>query len=394
MQAVILMAGKSTRTHPLTLTRPKALLPIANKPLIQHIFENLKGRVDEIILVVGYRKEMIQEHFGDEFEGMKLTYVEQKEQLGTAHAVLSAKGIAKNRFIVMNGDDIYHKDNIVDVLDSDYSLLVEKVKDPSRFGVWIIDQNKVRGFVEKPKKFVSDVANCGLYVLDERIFSEIEKLEKSERGEYELNEAVNSLAKYQDIYCAESNGKWSPIGYPWNLLNANGCILKELQSSVIEGKVEPNTTILGNVFIGKGTVVKNGTYIEGPTVIGENCYIGPNAYIRPNTSIGNNCRIRGEVVDSIIMDNTTAKHSCYIGHSVIGENCNIGAGTVTADYRHDEKYHVTVINGRKVDTGLRKLGAFIGDNVKTGINTSIYPGRKIWHGKCTLPGEIVKKDIE
>jgi bifunctional UDP-N-acetylglucosamine pyrophosphorylase/glucosamine-1-phosphate N-acetyltransferase len=92
------------------------------------------------------------------------------------------------------------------------------------------------------------------------------------------------------------------------------------------------------------------------------------------------------------MKNSTAKHFSYIGHSVIGEDVNIAAGTVTSDYRHDGKEHTTMINGRKIGTNRRKLGAFIGDNVRTGINTSIYPGRKIWPGMFTLPGEIVKED--
>jgi len=121
--------------------------------------------------------------------------------------------------------------------------------------------------------------------------------------------------------------------------------------------------------------------------------IGPNAYLRPNTTIGNNCVIRAEVVDCIIMDNTKAKHFSYLGHSVIGENVNIAAGTITADFRHDGDMHTTLVNGVIVNTERTKLGAMIGDNVRTGINTIIYPGRKIWVEKSTLPGQVVKEDL-
>ncbi len=395
MKAVIMAAGKSTRTNPLTKTRPKALLPIANKPILQHNLENLDGLVDEVILVVGYRKEMIEERFGKNFGGIKLTYVEQKDQMGTAHAVLPAEGHVKGRFVVMNGDDIYHKDNIKDVIDSDYSLLVQKVKDPTRFGVWVTEDNKIRGFAEKPKKFVSDVANCGLYVVDERIFPEIKKLKKSERGEYELNEAINSFAKTQDINCVVANKRWLSIGYPWSLLDVSEKVLECMENPRIEGEVEPNATIKGNVWIGKGTVVKNGSYIEGPVMIGENCSIGPNCYIRPSTTIGNNCKVGNavEIKNCIVMDNTRIGHLSYFGDSVLGCGINVGAGCIAANLRHDKCNVKTHVNGNLTDSGRRKLGTTIGDNASLGINTSIYPGRNIWPDKCTVPCQVVDKDI-
>lgn len=396
MKAVILAAGNSTRTYPLTLSIPKALLPIGNKPLLQHNLESMEGVVDEAILIVGYKKEMIEERFGSSFKGIKLTYAEQKEQLGTGHAVLPAEGHVKGRFVVMNGDDIFHRNNIRDVIDSDYSLLVEKVKEPSRFGVWIAEDNKVKGFAEKPKRFVSDLVNCGLYVLDERIFGEIKKLKKSERGEYEINEAINSFAKYQDVNCVVANGRWLSVGYAWNLLDVNERLLGEMKSTGIRGEVESNATIKGNVSIGKGTVVKNGSYIEGPVIIGENCSIGPNCYIRSSTTIGNSCRIGNavEIKNSIIMDKTRISHLSYLGDSVIGSDVNIGGGTIAANIRHDNQNIKSYVNKKLTDTGRRKFGTVIGDGVKTGMNTSIYPGRKIWPGKQTAPCQVIDRDIE
>jgi len=166
-------------------------------------------------------------------------------------------------------------------------------------------------------------------------------------------------------------------------------VMKKMQ---IHGKIEPNVTIKGNVFVGKGTLIKSGTYIEGPVYIGNDCEIGPNAFIRKDTVIMDMVRTRAEIVDSVLMEGVAAKHNCYIGHSVIGENVNIGAGTISADYRHDAKNNITIVNGKKVDSKRRKLGAFIGNNVNTGIGTLIYPGRKIWPNLGTLPGEIVTKD--
>jgi len=160
-----------------------------------------------------------------------------------------------------------------------------------------------------------------------------------------------------------------------------------------KGTIEKNVTIKGEVFIGEGSVIKSGTYIEGPVYIGNDCEIGPLAHIRKDTVILDKCRIgKMELFDILIMENTTGKHTGYAAHSVIGSNVNIGAGTITADYRHDGKNNMTIIKGKKVDSKRRKLGAMIGDDVCTGIGTLIYPGRKLWPNTSTLPGEIVTKD--
>lgn len=392
MKAVILAAGQSTRTHPLTITIPKALLRVAGKPLLQHDLEALAGIADEAVIVVGFMKDKIREYFGDEFMGIRLAYAEQGEQLGTGHALLSAEPHLSGEFIALAGDDIYSRENIENLLKETPSLLGMEVRDPSRFGVWVEKEGFVSGFQEKPEEPLSNLANCSLYVLGPEIFPHLRALRKTKRGEYELNEAVNSLARERPVRIVRAKEGWIPVGYPWHVLEANQYLLDRMKPAM-EGEVDELARITGKVSIGPGTVIRAGTCIEGPVLIGKNCTIGPGAYLRPHTSIGDNCRIRAEVVDSVIMDNTTAKHHSYIGHSVIGRNVNIAAGTVTADYRHDASEHRALIKGRKVSTGRKKLGAFIGDGVRTGINTTIYPGRKIWPGLTTLPGEIVKKDI-
>ena len=152
----------------------------------------------------------------------------------------------------------------------------------------------------------------------------------------------------------------------------------------------------GTVAIGKGTVIRPGVVIDGPVIIGEDCTIGPNAWIRSYTAIGNGCRAgQGtEIKASILMDGARVPHLSYVGDSVLGEDVNFGCGTITANFRHDEGNHSSMVKGELVDTGRRKLGAIVGDGVHTGINTSIYPGRKLWPGTSTLPGEVVIRDIE
>ncbi len=394
MQAVILCAGSSTRTYPLTVNKPKALLKVMNKTLLEHNLEQLEGLADEAVIVVGFKKKMIKEFIGNSYKKIKIRYAEQKEQLGTGHALLQAKDMINDRFVVLMGDYLYSKKDIESCLRHEHCVLAKEVNDPEKWGILSLKGNFLGKIDEKPKNTKAKLANTGLYVLDKEIFSILENIKKSERNEIELIGAVNEFAKNQKVNVKKVKDYWLPIGYPWHLLEANAFFLNKIEKTEIKGTVEKNAVIKGNVIIGKDTVIKSGTYIEGPVYIGENCVIGPNAYIRTDTTIGDNCKIRAEVYDAIIMENTTAKHFSYMAHSVIGENVNIAAGVITADYRHDAKSHITLIKGKKVDTGRRKLGAFIGDDVKTGIGTLIYPGRKIWPGKSTLPGEIVKKDIE
>jgi acetyltransferase-like isoleucine patch superfamily enzyme len=185
------------------------------------------------------------------------------------------------------------------------------------------------------------------------------------------------------------------IRYPWDILTLNERLIAKLNCNDINGTVHDGVTIDGNIRLGAGSVLLPGVYIEGNIVIGENCKIGPNCYLRGNTSIGNNCHIGQavEIKNSLLMNNIGAGHLSYIGDSIVCSGTNFGAGTITANFRHDGKNHRSVVADGLIDTGRRKLGVIIGDNVHTGIHTSIYPGRKIWPDCSTLPGAIVQKDL-
>lgn len=396
MKAVILAAGKSTRTYPLTVTTPKVLLKVAGKSLLEHNLESLQGMVDEAILVVGFRKEMIREALGMEFQGIKLTYVHQREQLGTGHALLAAEQhLGSEGFIVLAGDDLYSKENIESLTRETPSLLAQEVRDPSSFGTWLEKDGFVSGFQEKPEKPESSLANCGIYALDQDIFPHLKRLEKTIRGEYELNEAVNSLAGKRPVRIVRTKDGWIPVGYPWRLLEANRFMLDKMKPG-IEGDVDKGATLKGRVSVGKGTRILAGSYIEGPVMIGRDCLIGPNCYIRPYTTIGDNCRIgnASEVKGSVIGDGSKIPHLNYVGDSVLGNNVNMSAGSITANLRHDRGIIKSMTRGKLTDTGLNKFGAAIGDGTRLGVRTIIYPGRKIWPGKTTLPGQVVDRDIE
>ena len=185
------------------------------------------------------------------------------------------------------------------------------------------------------------------------------------------------------------------ISYPWDLLKLNEDVLDALPEPDIQGSVSKLSEVNGNLHLGKGSRILPGVVIEGNVIIGENCKIGPNAYIKGNTSIGDNCSIGNavEIKNSVIYPNTTISHLSYIGDSIIGSHVHIGAGTITANRRHDGRNHLSTVGAEAINTGRDKLGAIIGDGVCTGIHTSIYPGIKISRGRTTSPGSIIKEDL-
>ena len=227
MQAVILAAGEGIRLRPLTLERPKPLIEVEGKTLLEHNLDQLVGLVDEVVIVIGYKGDMIKEYISDEYQSMKIKYVEQKEQLGTGHALMQVNKLIKGKFILLMADDLYNKDDISVCAEHELCVLAKRVTNPERFGVFVLEDNKIKNVIEKPDTFVGNLINTGFYVLDRRIFDELDKIEKSERGEYELTDALKNLAQKFDVFCEEVKHYHIPIGYPEDLEEAKK-ILKDI----------------------------------------------------------------------------------------------------------------------------------------------------------------------
>lgn len=200
--------------------------------------------------------------------------------------------------------------------------------------------------------------------------------------------AQNSGESFREIYPDENSVL---IRYPWDLLQLNEQLLSGIDED-IRGTVRERVSIDGVIQLGENSVILPGVYIEGNVVIGKNCKIGPNCYIRGNTSIGDFCHIGQavEIKNSILADHVSIGHLSYAGDSIISSNVNFGAGTIISNLRHDGQNHKYLIDGKLISTGRRKFGAIIGENVHTGIHTSIYPGSALPKGCSTLPGEVVK----
>ena len=351
MKAVCYAAGKNIECHPHTVNKPAAMLKALDKTVIKHNIESL-GEVDEVIVLKGFEGDKLEEHLGDTYHNSKITYIE-------IEPLTSLEGSFKAVKDAIAGESSF----LFFICDSIFSPV------------------DVEAVMAKPGgRMTQNSQGCCMLHMTAEMLDEI-------LGGKLLKEVAGAME------AVEVTDYWLPLTYPWNYLEANVELVRRLEGQSIQGEVEPNVTIKGSVFIGRDTRIKSNTYIEGPVFIDRNCVIGPFAYIRPDTVIGIGVQAgRMEMYDVVLEDNFTSKHNSYAAHSVIGEGGNFGAGTITADYRHDGGNHMTVVNGEKIDSGRRKLGAFLGANVHTGIGTLIYPGRKMWPGTATLPGEVLKKD--
>ncbi len=411
MKAVILAAGEGKRMRPLTYERPKVMLPVAGKPLVEHLLVEVKeAGIDEFIFVVGYHDETIRDHFGEgERWGVDIQYVTQKTQLGTADALRKTEALVEDtdEFLMLNGDTIVSAEDIKRVScaasSSEIALGVIKVKNPEDYGVIETEGEKITKIHEKMKEPPSNLVNAGVYLLNKSsIFEALSKTAKSKRGEFELTDSLQLLIEEGKRIIWKPIEHWVDVSYPWDLLAANELLMCEttfvLRRSVFDKTFkenfihEQNVSIKGDVSIGDNTVIKSGSYIEGPVVIGGNSKIGPNSYIRANTSIGDNCHIGSavEIKNSIIMDGTDIPHLSYVGDSVIGCRCNLGAGTKIANLRFDD----APVKTKGLDTGRRKFGAIISDGVKTGINASIDAGTVIGNNTLIGPGAFATGYIE
>ncbi len=401
MKGYILAAGEGLRMRPLTSNTPKPLLPVAGKPFLEHDIDALKAAgIKDIILLIGWKANRVREHFGDGSRfGVRIEYVEQKERLGTAHAISMIKDKVDSPFFCLYGDVVLTPASVRGLVEHHRKvkgsvMALTSVPDPRRYGCIKVQDGVVVDIMEKPEVPEGNLVNAGAYILDPSIFDAIAETKKSVRGEYEITDSFRIMMGKSHLYTHLLTGEWMDVARPWDLLEANRILMDGLEARV-EGVVSDKATIVGEVEIGKGSEVLAGSYIVGPVIIGKDCVIGPNAYIRPSTCVCDGCKIGNsvEIKNSIIMDGTKVPHLSYVGDSVIGERCNLGAGTKVANLRLDEKEVQVVVDGKRTGSGRRKLGAIIGDDVKTGINATIDVGTIIGEGSFIGMGALAKGTI-
>jgi len=406
LQTVILAGGTGKRVFPLAVNKPKPMFKILGKPLIQHAIETLKkAGLEDFIVVIGHNGEQIREYLADGSKlGVNIDYTVQKEALGMANALETAKDLAEDNFFVVNADDIFESSLIKEMTkqfkegSADIVLSCQPVEETWKFGIIRVEDEKVTDFVEKPPRGQepSNLAVVGVYIMTKRIFDYYKKIPVSD---HQYEDAIQEFIQDKNVVRAVSyDGFFAGYKYPWDLFTINKHLMDtRTKKQTIEDDVEisERTQVEGNVWIRRGTRILEGACIRGPCYIGENSLIGNNSLVWNYSSIGNNCVVgfSTEIKHSLIGDDCWF-HVNYIGDSIISDNCLFGAGTITANFRFDEKNVKVRIEGKKVDSGTDKLGAIVGDNCKTGINACLSPGVKIGPHSIVGPNVNLQNDLK
>jgi UDP-N-acetylglucosamine diphosphorylase/glucosamine-1-phosphate N-acetyltransferase len=395
MKAVILAAGEGLRCQPLTLTRSKVMLPVANKPILEHVINALEPcGINEIIMVVGYKKERIMDYFKDGVDfKTNITYVEQKGQLGTAHAIKQASPHIDGEFIVLNGDNIIEARTITDIIkgkSGDATLLTVTREYAEGYGVVIVHEGRVSKIVHEAIEDISHMVNTGIYIFNPWIFEYIDLTPLSEAGEYAITDTIQQMiVAGKTISMVHTEFTWIDAVHSWDMLRANAYLLDCHEQTVINGKIEDGAVVRGNVSIGANTIVRSGSYIIGPVIIGKNCRIGPNVVILPSTTIGDNSTIEPsvQIKNSIIMRDVNIGSFSYVSNSIIGAHNNIGSNFIT------ETGEKLLIEIKGVLHNAVKLGTVIGDGniIKHRVLTE--PGKMIATNCKISSGVIISKDI-
>jgi glucose-1-phosphate thymidylyltransferase len=332
MKALLLAGGHGTRLRPLTFTGNKHMLPIANKPMLSYGLEHIiNAGIGEIGIILGPIREGVIEEYGDGSNfGVEITYIEQPDPRGLAHAIMvSQEFLNKEPFVMYLGDNLLKQGvqpqlQIFNETRCDFVGAVTPVIDPSSYGVVVMEGERIKKVVEKPKEYISDLALIGVYVFSECIYEALNHLEPSWRGEYEITDAIQWLLENGGkLTVKRVDGWWKDTGKPEDLLTANQLVLEDMDTH-IHGTIDEGVVLENRVNIGKGAHIKGPTRITGPVIIGEGCEIGPETYIGPYTSIGDDCMIQyTEVQNSIIMNGSKIECNRLIVDSIIGRNAQI-----------------------------------------------------------------------
>jgi len=387
MKAVILAAGEGKRLRPFTETMPKVMLPVANKPIIHHVVDALvENGISEIIIVVGYKKESIMQHFKS-YDKAKITFAYQEKQLGTAHALLQAKDYIDDSFLVLSGDNIIGESDVSKIKDnpSEYVMLIKEHAQTSKYGVVSIKNDKLINLIKQPDHYLGKFISTGIYKFPTSIFTHIQQF--ADRGDYSLFSIINHLLNQDKDIKVEKCSLWLDVVYPSDLLSINDAKLRKTTSSK-NGVIEKNVHIKGSVYIGDTTQIHSGCYIVGPVVIGKNCEIGPNTCIFPSTTIGDNVEIRSftEIRNSVIMDDVIIQSNSFLSHSVIGRGTTINNGfsSLVGDvHKHYDQECIKVTD----------IGAMIAEDSILQSHIVTYPGVIIGRHCYISPLKKLRQDI-
>ena len=391
MKAVILAAGEGKRLRPFTMSRPKGMITVGNRPILEYIVEALVSNgVKDIIMVVGYRRDTIMLHFqdGKKFDA-SIEYVIQEKPLGTAHAIsLAGPRLNGEDFLIVAGDNMIDAQLITDLLAkrNGLTMVVAESESPSKYGVVKIEGDRIVDLVEKPEIQIGNIINTGIYYFPHKMV-ELFRM-PAFRKELGITQLLSGMVSEIEIRAVKSIGRWNDAVYPWDLLNVNTQAL-DFTGQGVKGTVEPGAVLKGPVNVGVGTRIRSGCYIEGPVIIGEGCDIGPDVVILPSTSIGNGVQIEpfSYISHCLIMGNAIIGSHTHLSRSVIGDGVRAKVGLfVPSDS--------CIVRAEREVFQLSDVGAHIGQDTVIGSRVVISPGTVVGAGCRIEDGVRVSGNLE
>ena len=385
-QAIILAAGEGQRLRPFTAGRPKVMLKVGGKPVLEYVIEALRDSgIRDIVIVSGYHREQIYDRFGGGAAlGVHISYCLQEQQAGTAHALAQATGDAGDRFLVLPGDHYIDYRTLREICRADTPAVATAVVSEEltvRYGVLDVADGVVRSVVEKPREPCCAPVSTGIFAFDRSVFDYLD-------GEADIPGAINRMTGDGiGIAAVPVNGPWLDIVFPGDILTLNAYLLQKIQR-MEDGITEENVVVRGAVSVGAGARICSGVYLTGPASIGEGCYIGPGAVIGPYSCVGSNTRIGPQCVveNAVIGDDVEMGAGCVVSSSVVDDGCRIDAGFRAPDEAGE----------MNPDTGgeTNRLGSMIGANCRIGPGVVSLPGAVIGNGCKVAALKVIEGFID
>ena len=403
--AVILAAGKSSRFWPLNY-RHKSLVYIMGKPIIWWCLKGIEENgIKKVIIVQSPSKDVEREIKKFSFSKLKLRFIVQPYPLGSGNALFCGRKFLKDYFFVLNADIVCSGEILKTMIEKikrekKSVLACQKTKTPWLFGMVKFKKDRILEIVEKPEKGKepSKIKVAGVYFLNKRYFDYYQKVKK---GPFDFEEALSIYMKKEETKLAliEKDEESLPafVKYPWHLFLVEKYLFNNFLQERIEksAKVSKNSIIEGRVYIGNEVKILEGATIKGPCYVGDGCFIGNNSLVREYVNLEKNVIVGAfcEIARCIFQQGVST-HSGYFGDSIIGENCKIGAGTITANVRLDREKIKVKVGEDKISTFLKSFGCVIGKNTMVGVHASLMPGVFVGSNSYIFPNAVVSKNIK
>lgn len=386
--AVVLAAGEGNRLRPLTHNRPKPMLPAANRPVIEYVFDALiDAGIEEIAVVIGYKRDRVQEHFGPTYRDVPLQYVPQEKQLGSGHALLCAQSAVDEPFLMVNGDRVLDAGLVSDVVaefetypDAAATLGVLEHRNPRRYGAVALHEGRIEEIVEKPDSDGYRLINAGVYAFRTEIFDAIEATERRD-GELQLPDTLARLIDTdEDVRGVRVDGLSPHATYPWDLLAVT-------QEILARGRVDEPAREQG-VWVDDTSLVHDDAMLQAPVVIGPDCEIGPGAVVGPDVALGRNVTVESNAtVERTVLDtDTRIGPGSVVVDCVTGQDVTLGAANTISGGPADVRIGTRIFEERA-------LGAVVADRVLSEGAVTLEPGTLVGPGAHLHTGVRAAGDI-